>query len=78
MSKKITLLNQLDPEVQEYVRKMIEQAFIIMVQDAGGSVDIDVSRIDTATVNVRMEFEIINDGKAFRFKTMPNLKTHKG
>lgn len=70
MAKPSAMLGHLPPDLQDGMRLMMDQAMIILVSDAGGTVDIPVSRIDHETKGVRMNMEVIDTpaGKTFRFK----------
>lgn len=64
--EKDLMLTEMDPLLQVGVQRMIQLALITIVQDAGGVVDIEISKID-AVVGTEMDFQIVKDKKIFRF-----------
>lgn len=69
--KPVTLLGNMDPEFQSSMGLMMAQVTMLMIVDAGGVVDIPVSRVDEETKGLRMDMEIVeteDNGKVFRFK----------
>lgn len=69
MDQKTPLLGNLPDDVQSVFRLMMEQVLIIQVMDAGGTLDVPVSRVDNDTKGVRMNFEVVETdaGAVLRF-----------